>query len=89
MKKVEEFNVISFESTHMAIKSEKLLLDIGLNIRIIPVPREITASCGLALKINIDDFIEVKKLLEKNKIDFLGVYIVRKKGLKKEIEKII
>jgi len=89
MKKVEEFNVISFESTHMAIKSEKLLLDIGLNIRIIPVPREITASCGLALKINIDDFIEVKKLLEKNKIDFLGVYIVRKKGLKKEIEKIV
>ncbi|RUA09520.1 MAG: DUF3343 domain-containing protein [Fusobacteria bacterium] len=89
MKKVEEFNVISFESTHMAIKSEKLLLDIGLNIRIIPVPREITASCGLALKINTDDFIEVKKLLEKNKIDFLGVYIVRKKGLKKEIEKII
>ena len=89
MKKVEKFNVISFESTHMAIKSEKLLLDIGLNIRIIPVPREITASCGLALKINIDDFIEVKKLLEKNKIDFLDVYIVRKKGLKKEIEKII
>jgi len=39
MKKTEEFNLISFESTHMAIKSEKLLKEESLDIRIIPVPK--------------------------------------------------
>jgi len=85
MKKVEEFNVISFESTHMAIKSEKILLEYSLDIRIIPVPREITASCGLALRINQSDFIEARKILEEKEIKFSGCYLIKKVGLKKEV----
>ena len=85
MRKVEEYNVISFESTHMAIKSEKLLLEYELDIRIIPVPLEITASCGLALRINPTNYREVKKILIENKIGFVGSYLIKKIGLKKEV----
>ena len=85
MKKVEEFNVISFESTHMAIKSEKLLLDEKLEVRIIPVPREITASCGLALKISKDDYVKGLEVLKCNKIELSGCYLIKKRGLSKEI----
>lgn len=85
MKKTEEFNLISFESTHMAIKSEKLLKEINLDIRIIPVPREITSSCGLSLRINPLDYKEAKEILDKNKIEFSGCYLIKKTGFKKEI----
>ncbi|WP_028856895.1 DUF3343 domain-containing protein [Psychrilyobacter atlanticus] len=85
MKKTEEFNLISFESTHMAIKSEKLLKEVDLDIRIIPVPREITSSCGLSLRINPTDYKRSREILDENKIEFSGCYIVKKIGLKKEI----
>ena len=85
MKRVEEFNIISFESTHMAIKSEKILLEEKLEVRIIPVPREITASCGLALKISKEDFKRGLELLKCNNIELSGCYSVKKIGLKKEI----
>jgi len=85
MKKTEEFNLISFESTHMAIKSEKLLKEVDLDIRIIPVPREITSSCGLSLRINPKDYEESRAILDKNKIEMSGCYLVKKIGLKKEI----
>lgn len=89
MKKTEEFNLISFESTHMAIKSEKLLKDVNLDIRIIPVPREITSSCGLSLRINPINYKEAKEILDKNHIVFSGCYLIKKIGLKKEILDII
>jgi hypothetical protein len=85
MKRVEEFNIISFESTHMAIKSERILLESGFDVRIIPVPREITASCGLALQINIEDFDKSKKVLEEQTVLFSGYYLVKRTGLKKEV----
>ena len=85
MKKTEEFNLISFESTHMAIKSEKLLKEVNLDIRIIPVPREITSSCGLALRINPIDYKKIREILDKNKIEFSGCYLIKKIGFKKEV----
>jgi len=85
MKKTKEYNIISFGSTHMAIKSEKLLLEKNIDIKIIPVPREITASCGLSLRINLDIYEMAKKILEENNIEFSGCYKVKQTGLKKEI----
>lgn len=40
---------ITFETTHRAIAFENLLFD-DFKIELIPTPREVTASCGLALK---------------------------------------
>lgn len=40
--------VITFKTTEMAIKMEKGMQAIGAPGRIIPVPKAITASCGLA-----------------------------------------
>lgn len=85
LKKIEVFNVISFESTHMAIKSEKLLLEEKLDIRVIPVPREITASCGLALKVELSSYDRAREVLKKNNIEISGFYSIRKEGLKKEV----
>lgn len=42
--------VITFDTTTAAMEAEALFWDRGLPGRIIPVPREITAGCGLAWK---------------------------------------
>ena len=42
--------IITFPSTAAAMEAESFCLEQGLPGRIIPVPREITAGCGLAWK---------------------------------------
>jgi hypothetical protein len=53
------FLLITFNSTHLAIKTEKQLMD--LNVEMIPTPRQLSASCGLSLKGPIEVHEEVKK----------------------------
>lgn len=82
--KEEIFYVITFNSTHHAIKGERALMDKGLDVRIIPTPREITASCGLSIKFFEDDINEVKSYLENIDLDIDGVYIIKKRVYGKE-----
>lgn len=51
--------IISFNSTHHALKASKLLPE-G---EIIPTPRKISASCGLSIRINgnKDELLSVLK----------------------------
>lgn len=55
------FLLITFNSTHLAIKTEKLLLDLA--IEMIPTPRQLSASCGLSLKASQENLQEVKHRL--------------------------
>lgn len=47
------FNVITFDSTHKAMKAEKHFAQI-VPSELIPTPREISANCGLSLKFQED-----------------------------------
>ena len=47
--------VISFESTHAAMAAQKLLE--GLRFDVIPTPPQVTATCGIALRLG-DDLLE-------------------------------
>ncbi len=49
-----EFMIIAFSSTHQAIHFERLLLG-KFAIELIPTPRDVSASCGLSLKFEMDD----------------------------------
>ena len=42
--------ILTFATTTQAMAAEKFCLEHGLPGRIIPVPREITAGCGLSWK---------------------------------------
>ncbi len=79
-----EMNVITFRSTHHAIKTEKALKKEGLGIKVIPTPREITASCGLSIRFEDEDkekvFSVIDNLVENENIIIKGIYkIVRTK----------
>ncbi|WP_320047727.1 DUF3343 domain-containing protein [uncultured Ilyobacter sp.] len=83
----ETFCLITADSTHQIMKLEKLILENNIKVRIIPVPKEVTANCGLSIKFNLSNLEEIRLLLPKETSDFC-LYTVEKSGLKKHITKI-
>ena len=55
--------VITFSTTTDAMGMERLCLERGLPGRLIPVPREISAGCGLAWKAPTDMEEELKSAM--------------------------
>ena len=87
--KSEEFGVVTFESTHHAIKTEGILKENEIPFKTIPTPREITLSCGLSIRFSLDDMEMVKALVENNTLAIKGVYKFKKDGTNTLAEKIL
>ncbi len=75
---IENFYVISFDSTHHAIKAEKLFKEHNLNIRMMPTPREITASCGLSIRFEATDLAEVEDIIANEELAIRGKYEIKR-----------
>lgn len=63
-----EYGLLTFNSTHAAMAAQRVLKG-KVNFQICPVLRMISASCGIALRISMENVEISKKLLEENKID--------------------
>lgn len=68
--------VVTFDATAAAMAAEKYCLERGVPGRLIPVPREITAGCGLAWKAELDQEKAVTAALEEAGIAYSGVHRV-------------
>ena len=55
--------IITFESSHDAIMGERLLLDSGLEVRVMPMPARLGPACGIALRLERRDIARAKALL--------------------------
>lgn len=67
--------VFIFESIHRVMKAEKLLKGKGIKIDLIPVPREISSDCGVAIELSGESEAEALSLLTENSISVLECYI--------------
>ncbi|MDT8440468.1 MAG: DUF3343 domain-containing protein [Desulfuromonadales bacterium] len=56
--------VAIFHSIHKVLKAEKLLKQAGVRFLLIPVPRQLTSDCGLALRFAPADRTEFWAVLE-------------------------
>lgn len=56
--------VAIFHSIHRVMKAEKLLKAVELEILLIPVPRQLSSDCGLAIRFAIVDRTGLEKVLE-------------------------
>lgn len=68
--------VVTFDATAAAMAAEKYCLERGVPGRLIPVPREITAGCGLAWKAEVAQEKAVTAALEAVGIAYSGVHRV-------------
>ncbi|AVQ19745.1 DUF3343 domain-containing protein [Fusobacterium mortiferum] len=87
MMKVEKFLLLVSDSTHYVMKLEKLLQNSQICCRIIPLPREVSAGCGLSIRAELSDKEIIEKILKDNEIE-VTKYLIEKEGLKKRVEKI-
>lgn len=59
---MDEYYLLTFESTHAAIMTEKLLKPAAVTV--MPVPRFISASCGISVRIHPDKKEEAEALFK-------------------------
>ena len=86
---MNEMYIVSFNSTHHAIRTEKILNDNNIRCTTLPTPREITASCGISIRFLFEDIENVKNLVESSEVDYKGIYkIQRLSDGKKSVEQI-
>lgn len=71
---MENYLVITFESTHKAIKAEKDLAT--FDIEIIPTPRQLSANCGISIKGEMKDFDDIKVAMGESYGDMNQAYEV-------------
>jgi hypothetical protein len=56
------------------MRAEKLLKGMGMEVDLIPVPREISSDCGVAIELPLGLKEEAVQLFEENKILILECY---------------
>ena len=66
--------VFLFESVHRVMKAEKLLKGKGLKVDLIPVPREISSDCGVAVEVDAGIGEKALLLLKEDNIAVLECY---------------
>jgi hypothetical protein len=66
------------------MKAEKLLKGKGIKIDLIPVPREISSDCGVAIELSGDSEAEALLILRENRISVVDCYT---RYLKEKFEK--
>ena len=82
--------VFLFSSIHHVMRAEKLLKGKGIKIDLIPVPREISSDCGVAIELSAESEKEAFFLLGENKVSILECYARGPGGTfekKKEIQR--
>ena len=86
---MDDYYIAVFDSTHFALKFEKVIKAGGFKINIMPVPREITASCGISAKLEVDEIEKIMALAVKENLKTGGYYHVESQNGKKTYHKSI
>lgn len=76
MREKEQRLVITFHTTVQAMAAEGLLKEKGVSGRLIPVPREISAGCGLAWSAPPRAEMDLKREMEKAGLTWEGWQIL-------------
>ncbi len=80
--------VISFESTHYAMQAERVLKEKNYEFDTIPTPREITLSCGLAIRFRENVLNFIRKEIQENNIRAKNIYEIKRLNNKNMVEEI-
>mgnify|MGYP000589053002 CR=1 FL=1 len=60
---MNEMYIISFNSTHQAIKCDKAFGKNEIDYTVLPTPREISQSCGMSIRFVLEDMDKIKEII--------------------------
>lgn len=69
----------SFATTHQAIKAERALAQKGFEYKMVPVPRSISSSCGIALCCPPGEARAIRGFLEECSVSIEGYFELEEK----------
>jgi len=79
------FCVATFHSVHEALQFEKIIKARELELQLIPVPREISSSCGIAAKFSPEIREKIEAIIEQEQLEVDGIYELEDKVRTKSI----
>lgn len=86
---MNDYSLITFKSTHHAIRFEKVIKENNFNAEIIPVPRQIHDSCGLAVKVKNQFLNDIIIIAKSKNIEMLKIYNINVQNSIKTYNEII
>ena len=69
--------LVTFYASHHAMRAEKVLKKNGLNVTLVPGPREISPNCGVAMQFEYREADRVAALLAQNKVQIEAIHQYR------------
>jgi hypothetical protein len=81
--------VLIFSSIHQVMRAEKFLKGKGIEIDLIPVPREVSSDCGIAIELSKELEENALLILRENRISTVECYTRDRRGRfekKKEVK---
>jgi len=74
MRKTDSnYGIVLFDTTQAAIKAEKVLNQAGIKIKMIPVPRHISANCGVSIRFDLPIADNIKSILLLNEVPYTKI----------------
>lgn len=80
-----EYCVATFPCLHDALECEKTLKELDFKFQLIPVPREISSSCGLAVRFAPELLQEFKETVSKYLLSVDEIHTLKEKQNKKSL----
>jgi len=69
-----QYSVALFDSTSQVMRGERVLGQAGVQVKMIPTPRQISSDCGMALRFDREESDRVVTILSENSVPVRGVY---------------
>lgn len=66
--------IMTFHTTYHALNFEKVLQREGIEVKLIPVPRDLSSSCGSAARFSLDDREKALALSKEYNIELYELY---------------
>ncbi len=70
------FAVILVESTSQALHIEKLILQQGIESKMIPVPRHLSSDCGVCVRINVSSIDITRRIIAEHKLEHVTIEVL-------------
>jgi len=73
---MSDYGVVLFDSSSFALRAEAVLQRAGLQVKLVPTPRQLSSDCGLALRFDWEQKQNVEIWLGKCRVDVAGIHLL-------------
>jgi hypothetical protein len=82
------YYVATFHSVSQALRFEKLTQSQNIAVKMIPVPRVISSSCGIAARFSAELLDDVAKMLSSDRVAVEELYLFENVGKRMHTERV-